>query len=236
MALQTINLGSAANNGTGDDLREAFQKVVFNFEQLDARTPEATTAINLGNGQGVFANKNNDQLEFKTLLAGNNVGLMADGETITVNVDAGVTQFVIASDAGSVSVTENSTITLAGGTLISTERDGNSIRINSNALATIEEDLNPTLGAGLNANGHSIASVGNIDAVSISGNLSGLVYGIDVREINQYREPNTWDFGGIGSVTVTNIFDWVFNTYSVDFGSISGPQLNITVDLGSITE
>ena len=30
MALQTINLGSVANDGTGDDLREAFDKVVFN--------------------------------------------------------------------------------------------------------------------------------------------------------------------------------------------------------------
>ena len=34
MALKTINLGGVANDGTGDDLREAFEKVVFNFNDL----------------------------------------------------------------------------------------------------------------------------------------------------------------------------------------------------------
>ena len=46
MALKTINLGGVANDGTGDDLREAFEKVVFNFNDLDLRTPEATTVLN----------------------------------------------------------------------------------------------------------------------------------------------------------------------------------------------
>ena len=32
MAVQTINIGNAANDGTGDDLREAFIKVNNNFE------------------------------------------------------------------------------------------------------------------------------------------------------------------------------------------------------------
>jgi hypothetical protein len=35
MALKTINLGGVANDGTGDDLREAFEKVVFNFNDLN---------------------------------------------------------------------------------------------------------------------------------------------------------------------------------------------------------
>ena len=34
MAIQTINIGTIANDGTGDDLREAFVKVNNNFTEL----------------------------------------------------------------------------------------------------------------------------------------------------------------------------------------------------------
>jgi hypothetical protein len=34
MALQTINIGASANDGTGDPLRTAFEKVNENFEAL----------------------------------------------------------------------------------------------------------------------------------------------------------------------------------------------------------
>ncbi len=35
MAISTINIGTLANDGTGDDLREAFVKVNNNFTELD---------------------------------------------------------------------------------------------------------------------------------------------------------------------------------------------------------
>jgi len=34
MAIQTINIGQNANDGTGDDLRTAFDKVNDNFDYL----------------------------------------------------------------------------------------------------------------------------------------------------------------------------------------------------------
>ena len=43
MAIQTVNIGTIANDGTGDDLREAFVKVNNNFSELDLRAPEKTT-------------------------------------------------------------------------------------------------------------------------------------------------------------------------------------------------
>ena len=54
MAIQTINIGTIANDGTGDDLREAFVKVNNNFTELDTRDPEKTTGANLGSGRGCF--------------------------------------------------------------------------------------------------------------------------------------------------------------------------------------
>lgn len=239
MALQTINLGSVANDGTGDDLREAFKKVIFNFSELDARTPEATTVVNLGAGEGVYASKSGDEIQLKSLVGGNNATLTSDGNTITIDVDAGVTQFVIAADSGSLSVTENTTVTFEGGTLISTQRTGNSIVINSSALGALADDTNPTLSAGLNAAGYNLASVGDIDAGTVSGvfngNLTGLVHGLDIRDLNFYRLPeNSWNFGPIGQVVVTNIFDYVFKTTAVDFGGIGGTASNVTIDLGTI--
>lgn len=239
MALQTINLGSTANDGTGDDLREAFEKVIFNFSELDARTPETTTVTNLGAGAGLFANKNDAELQFKSLIGGDNVTLGVDGTSITVDVDAGVTQFVVAADSGSLTVTENNGFTIQGGTLITTTRDGDNIRIDSSALAKIEDDTNPRLGADLNANGRNLSSVGNIDAVNISGiflgNLTGFVHGIDIRDLNEYREPeNSWNFGSITPITVTNLWDYLYATINVDFGTISGNNVNVSLDLGSI--
>ena len=55
MAIQTINIGTIANDGTGDDLREAFVKVNNNFTELNEKSSEATTVANLGSaGEGVF--------------------------------------------------------------------------------------------------------------------------------------------------------------------------------------
>lgn len=46
MAIQTINLGTYANDGTGDDLRTAFQKVNSNFTELGAS--DVRNGLNLG--------------------------------------------------------------------------------------------------------------------------------------------------------------------------------------------
>lgn len=50
---------------------------------------EANTASNLGAGQGVFASKVGVDLRFKSLVAGTNVSLSADGNTITINASGG---------------------------------------------------------------------------------------------------------------------------------------------------
>lgn len=50
---------------------------------------EANTASNLGGGQGLFASKLGSDLRFKSLVAGTNVTLSADGNTITINATGG---------------------------------------------------------------------------------------------------------------------------------------------------
>ena len=86
MTLQTINLGNYANDGTGDDLRTAFEKVNANFDILRF---EVAGATNLGNGTGIFAQKNavNPYLEFKSLTSIND-SVVISSTANTVNLTA----------------------------------------------------------------------------------------------------------------------------------------------------
>lgn len=86
--LQTINLGSYANDGTGDDLRTAFEKVNINFGLLFAEA-SVNSAINLGSGTGIFAQKNlgTVNLEFKTLTS-TDASVTITNTTNTVNLKA----------------------------------------------------------------------------------------------------------------------------------------------------
>lgn len=82
MPIQTINIGNYSNDGTGDDLRTAFEKVNANFSLLD--TQDTTAASNVGAGEGVFAQKSGSTLQFKSLIAGSNISLSSDGTSITI--------------------------------------------------------------------------------------------------------------------------------------------------------
>jgi hypothetical protein len=89
--LKTIEIGAYANDGTGDDLRTAFKKVNENFASLFTDLG-VVSAISVGNGESVFAQKNTttNNLEFKSLVAGSGVTLASDATTVTIN--AGLTR------------------------------------------------------------------------------------------------------------------------------------------------
>lgn len=81
MAIQTINIGNVVNDGLGDDLRTAFQKVNANFSTLnDALT---ITAVNLGTtGKGIFKEKVGTELRFKSLTEGNYIFIDTDNPEV----------------------------------------------------------------------------------------------------------------------------------------------------------
>lgn len=88
MPIQTINLGNYANDGTGDDLRTAFQKVNENF-QLVGGTLGIINGENLGTGVSIFKRRDNDNLtlEFKTLTSTDNsveITPSLDGNTVNL--------------------------------------------------------------------------------------------------------------------------------------------------------
>jgi hypothetical protein len=111
MTIQKINIGNIVNDGLGDDLRTAFQKVNSNFSELDSRS--AITAANIGGvGQGIFKQKANNVLQFKNLLAGSGINIFENTDTleITSRAIAG-----ISTDSGSASPSGNLSVEIKGG-------------------------------------------------------------------------------------------------------------------------
>lgn len=87
MAIQLINIGNVANDGTGDDLREAFVKCNQNFEELDLLA-EQSTVSNIGTGEGIFDNIVNYDIKLKTIAGGDSISLdVAEDGTITIDSD-----------------------------------------------------------------------------------------------------------------------------------------------------
>jgi hypothetical protein len=237
MALQLINIGFAANDGTGDDLREAFIKVNNNFEELDLRDYEETSAVNLGvQGEGVFANIVNYQLQFKKLKAGNDVTLTATDQNITIDANGGVKIVTVNADLGSpIELTEDAVLNVFGGTDITTRVVGNNLVIDYTGLSELSGDTSPQLGGILDGQGFNLTNIGDIDAAQISGsfvgNLTGLVHGVDIRTIAQYF-TNYWDLGTIDG-TYNNVIDWLISDANFDFGTITAPSLR-NIDAGSL--
>jgi hypothetical protein len=111
--IQTINIGNLVNDGLGDDLRTAFQKVNANFADLN--NDLSTTASNLGSvGAGIFKQKVANDLQFKKLVPGTKITLADNTDSITVNNSAPDAFTRIDTDAGTVSASTYQNITLEG--------------------------------------------------------------------------------------------------------------------------
>lgn len=228
--LDTINVGNLANDGTGDDLREAFIKVNNNFTELNTalvnvETPEGQ---NLGSGTGVFAQKIDETLQFKSLVAGAGISLSSGGSAITITgTNAGIEQLIVVSDNGSVVLPAGArTLRIQGGIQTQTRVTEDDLFIDVMGQDLVQTDVNPRLGGSLNGNGHDISNVTTLTVNNVVGN----VHGIDVREISGLIDG--FNFGSI-LAEATNIVDWIVLTTDVDFGSITSP-IDIDADMGEI--
>jgi len=178
MSLQEIKIGNFANDGTGDDLREAFRKVNLNFQELDLRDDESTTAANLGvTGEGIFSKKAGAELQFKKLVAGKDLTLTSNDDRILIDANGGVKSLLVVSDSGSVILNETASLNIFGGPNVSTNiTNGNTLNITYTGNTSLQDDLNPTLGGPLNGAGFDISNIGTIEALTFNGNHNGNVF------------------------------------------------------------
>ena len=113
MTIQTINIGNVVNDGLGDDLRTAFEKVNANFSDLSAQL--TITATNVGTvGVGIFKEKVGADLKFKKLVSGTKMLLNENTDTVTVNNTAPDAFIRIDTDAGAMLASTYQQITMAG--------------------------------------------------------------------------------------------------------------------------
>jgi hypothetical protein len=113
MTIQPINIGNVVNDGLGDDLRTAFQKVNANFSDLSAQL--TITASNIGvTGAGVFKEKVGADLRFKNLVSGTKMLLNNTADAIIINNTAPDAFTRIDTDAGVMLAGTHQQITMAG--------------------------------------------------------------------------------------------------------------------------
>tara|TARA_B110000495_G_scaffold163386_1_gene148632 strand:+ start:298 stop:1002 length:705 start_codon:yes stop_codon:yes gene_type:complete len=224
MTVQTINIGTLANDGSGDDLREAFIKTNQNFADLDLRSPENTTVTNLGNvGEGLYYQKAGAELQFKKLVQGANITLTSSTNGVTINALGGLQQLNVVSDSGSIQLADGQTLNIQGGTGANTSLSGNILTVNT--TTELSTDASPVLTANLDAGGNNLTNGGTITASSFNGtfngNITGLVHGIDIR----LMAPNTagFNFGSFDG-TISSLIDWLIAQIDIDFGSYLIPD------------
>jgi hypothetical protein len=212
MNISQIDIGNIANDGTGDDLRTAFQKINENFVELETGIDASTVAANLGTGVGVFKQKTVNTLEFKSLAVDDKLTVAADGNTITISTNFADKNL----SAGSLSVT-------------------GSIEANTMTASMFTGAFNGGLmGRVYPISPDYIIGDGNINGVQPNPGLPDYrparIDGVSVRDLSS--TINTFDFGNLDGV-YTSAIPYMLSQIGLDMGTIISPA-DVSVDAGTI--
>lgn len=222
MALQNIDIGLLANDGTGDDLRTAFEKVNFNFIDLDDRIDASTIGENIGGAIEIYAGKVDNALQLRTL-EGDNISLSVSGNKIVVafSPDSEV-------DFNLQNVTNVGDLTVRGSMYLP--------GVDSKLVGNVQGNL-----AG-NVAGVVYAPIGSF---GLQGNVVGrnpsvgeddpfyepaLVDGVSILDLN--RTVTNFDFGSIANRTYSNPITYLLGQIGLDMGTMADPA-GFDVDTGS---
>jgi len=223
MAVQTINVGVLANDGTGDDLREAFIKANQNFDDLDLRVDSFVdiTGENLGStGFSVFAQKEVNNLQFRKLqvdpLYADSVNLRIsdDGNTIFFSTPQSQSRFTDGTRTITTPVEQPIFVTGEEGAVVTVNTVGPEIRIRS----VISGESNPELSANLNAANNQILNVSALNGVTadqlerVFGFDFGAIQSSSTSVIEFIISNSDIDLGGAG--------DWVESATGIEFGQV----------------
>jgi len=112
MVKQVINVGANANDGTGDDLRTAMQKINTNFSELYGATAEANDLVEDITPQ-LGGNLDLQNFIITTGLTNGNISLQPNGTGSVLLKNIRITDNVISSD-DSTSITVNESLVVTG--------------------------------------------------------------------------------------------------------------------------
>lgn len=230
MAIELVNIGRIANDGTGDDLREAFTKINRSLEDLDLRIDDLSEGENVGAGVGIFYRRDGYDLQFKSLTSTDSSIALTDNTTsIDIKLANGVGDTPLVTDNGAFTLPRNSILNIRGSGSVNTEADAQTNTVRIVGGSSLAEDPAPALSAPLNANQYNIINVNTLSAQ----NVESLIYGIDVRQLSSAFDD--FDFGGIfvEEIEVNNFLDYVRATIDVDLGTFTDPT-GVDIDFGTL--
>jgi len=219
MALQSINVGLLANDGTGDDLREAFIKINQNFDDIDLRT-ESTTAQNaaVGAGFGTYKEQVGSILYFRDLapdpLYPGTIAIRVsdDGNSLYLRSAQATIRFTDGTNTLSSSVEQVVTFEGTEAARITVDNNTRTVSVDSQLV----RETSPALSNNLDVQNNNLVNIQQINDVAMS----------------EVSRAFGFDFGS-ATTTRTSIIDWVINNIDVDFGTVESAT-DQTVDLGSI--
>jgi hypothetical protein len=143
MAVQLINVGRLANDGTGDDLREAFIKINQNFQLFEFI--DNPSAVNLGTaGAEVFAQIEDGEFQFRRLVPGQNIVLNQFDNSIEIISTAATqsTNFqIIGDNSNTLIVNDNIQIRFKGDNGIITSASENTKTISFSLAESLTKYL-----------------------------------------------------------------------------------------------
>lgn len=210
MNVTLIDIGSIANDGTGDDLRTAFQKVNENFVELETSIDASTVASNLGGGVGVFKQKVENTLQFRSLESDVNLAITVVGDKIRIATDFADKDITVGSLTANGSIEANIiTASMFNGAF------------NGNLMGRVYP-----------AQPDYIIGAGNIVGVQPNVGLPNYtparVDGIAVLDLD--RTINTFDFGTLNN-QYTSAFQYILSVVGLDLGTVISPT-DLSIDAG----
>ena len=142
MAIQTINIGNRVNDGLGDDLRTAFEKVNANFAELEGSI--TVIASNTGDtGVGIFRDKVGNELRFKKLVASTKIVLEDRTDSVVIYSSQPDAFTTINTNAGTLLATEALELRMQGAatyTAPDPTQTGRNISVQKTSTGTITID------------------------------------------------------------------------------------------------
>jgi len=220
MAKLTINRGSVANDGTGDNLRDGANKVNLNFDEIytaigDGSTVNGTIKVADDSSTVMTLSANGETIR---LLGGTGITSTISGNDLTLAVDG----TVLSSSA--VSTLTNKSITLTDNTITGTTTEFNTALTDNDfaTLAGTEALTNKTIVSGSNTiSGLVNANLSGSAAIS-NGNLAN-------SKITLRDDSSTTDDINLGETLVVAGGSGITTT-------VSGNTLTIATDGAVVTE
>jgi len=238
MAIEIVNIGNLVNDGLGDDLRTAFQKV--NNSLLSLNSELVLAGRSLGDGAAVYKRKSNstgvetiepesgaDRLEFRSIKGSANIAITENANDITISspLQNVFTKIAVPEVSALIGAdTADTTLTFVGGLNTTLSVTGKTITINTDPVGNI-------LSQDLDLNTFDIIGTGNIN---INGNITANNFDGDLWNYNGFETVTavySIDFG-----TFTNVFNnaiqFLISNGDYDMGTILSPS-DLEIDLGT---